>query len=91
MPGSIVIQQPPGSAGRLLLLCHSVNGGAPDLLPLGELLASSFPDAFVVSVESGQASALDDGHDWFAVRGLALEIIRCSGAQVLRCSGAQVH
>jgi phospholipase/carboxylesterase len=69
----MIIQQPTGTAEQLILLFHGVGANAQNMAPLGQRLANEFPNAFVVSVDSPQASDLGPGRQWFSVRGVTEE------------------
>jgi len=69
---SIVVQRPAAPV-RLILLFHGVGSSAPDLEPLGRMIASAFPDAFVVSVNAPHPSDLGRGYQWFSVGGITEE------------------
>jgi phospholipase/carboxylesterase len=73
----LVIHRPaPSAAGTpvpLVLLFHGVGSRAEDLRPLGEVLATTFPSAWVVSVRSPDRSDLGAGWQWFSVRGITEE------------------
>ena len=73
MPASMIIQQPSGIAGQLILLFHGVGANAQNMAPVGQALAKECPDAFVVSVDAAQASDMGAGRQWFSVRGVTEE------------------
>lgn len=73
MPASMVIQQPSGIAGQLILLFHGVGANAQNMVPVGRALAKEIPDAFVVSVDAAQACDMGVGRQWFSVRGVTEE------------------
>lgn len=66
----IVVQQPEGVPGQLVLLFHGVGATAADMLPLARRLAERFPQAFVVCVNAPVASDLGQGFQWFSVVGI---------------------
>ncbi len=71
MRNDLLIQRPDAATTRhLLLLFHGVGSSAEDLRPLGEALASQWPEACVVSVRSPDPSDLGQGWQWFSVRGV---------------------
>jgi phospholipase/carboxylesterase len=70
MAASLVIQQPARPAGQLILLFHGVGANAQGMAPLGQAMASHFPQAMVVCVESPHASDLGAGFQWFSVVGV---------------------
>lgn len=65
-----VVVQRPQRAAQLVLLFHGVGSSAADLVPLGEVIARSRPDAMVVSVDGPHASTLGRGREWFSVLGV---------------------
>lgn len=76
MSDTIIIQQPLHAAQQLLVLHHGVGGTAQDMVPLGQHLATQFPNAFIVSVHAPYASDLGSnsaGAQWFSVQGITDE------------------
>ena len=73
MSESIIVARPDGPAQQLMLLFHGVGGGAPDLVPLGKVLAEEFPAAFIVSVAAPAPSGTGGGREWFSVLGISEE------------------
>jgi phospholipase/carboxylesterase len=73
MSESVIVARPEGQARQLMLLFHGVGGGAPDLVPLGLVLAAEFPEAFVVSVAAPAATEGGGGRQWFSVLGISEE------------------
>jgi phospholipase/carboxylesterase len=71
MSDSIIVARPEGQAQQLMLLFHGVGADAPDLVPLGRLLAAEFPQAFIVSVAAPLPSG--PGRQWFPVQGITEE------------------
>lgn len=69
---SIVVSRPAIPA-ELVLLFHGVGASAHVLLPLAETIASSLPQAMVVSVDAPFASDFGTGRQWFSVRGVTEE------------------
>lgn len=67
--GDIVVQRPEQSA-QLILLLHGVGSQAASMVPLGQQLASAFPQAMVVSVQGPWPSDLQQGFQWFSVLGI---------------------
>lgn len=65
-----IIVQAPAAASHLFLLFHGVGASAAGLVPIGERLATEFPQAAVVSVPSPHESDLGAGRQWFSVRGI---------------------
>lgn len=66
----LVVHTPSALAARLILLFHGVGSRPEDLVPLGRILASADPAAWVVSVRSPDACDLGSGWQWFSVRGV---------------------
>lgn len=76
----IIIQQPAGQAQQLVLLFHGWGSSAASMLPLGERLASAFPNAMVVAVNAPDAADAaahlapgTTGYQWFSVIGVTEE------------------
>ena len=63
---ALVIQQPAGAARQLVLLFHGLGADAEDLRPVGERLASEYPQALVVSVRAPYPSGFGFGYQWIA-------------------------
>lgn len=71
LQNDLLIQRPDSLPPRqLLLLFHGVGSSAEDLHPLGQALAALQSQAFVVSVQSPDASDLGQGWQWFPVQGV---------------------
>jgi phospholipase/carboxylesterase len=70
---ALIVQQPAGSAGQLMLLFHGVGADADDLVPLGRHLAAAFPQAWVVSLDAAFPSDMNSGRQWFSIRGVTEE------------------
>lgn len=68
-----IIQRPASPAAQLILLFHGVGANAQSMKPLGERLATEFPQAMVVAVASYQPSANGTGFQWFSVAGITEE------------------
>jgi phospholipase/carboxylesterase len=79
----VVVQKPAGEARQLMVLFHGVGATPQDLLPLGECLAQTFPDAYVVSVQAPYASDMGQGFQWFSVRDITEESRPARVAEVL--------
>lgn len=73
MSESIIVARPEGPAEQLMLLFHGVGSTALDMLPLGRVMATEFPAAFIVSVAAPAASEAGAGREWFSVRGISEE------------------
>ena len=69
MSDSLIVARPEGQALQLMLLFHGVGATPQDLLPLGRMLATEFPAAFVVSVAAPGACE-GGGRQWFSVQGI---------------------
>ncbi len=67
MSVSVVIQQPEGAAGQLVLLFHGVGGVPDNLLALGRALAAKFPSALIVSVCAPERFEFGAGYQWFSI------------------------
>ena len=63
---SLIIQEPADPAAQLILLCHSAGSDAASLLPLGERLCETFPQAIIVSLQADSAAVTPQGFAWFA-------------------------
>jgi len=70
MSDSIIVARPEGQAQQLMLLFHGVGANAPDLVPLGRVLAAEFPAAFIVSIAAPLPSEGCGGRQWFPVQGV---------------------
>lgn len=68
---ALIVQQPEGRAGQLILLLHGVGADAQDLVPLGRHLARAFPQAWVVSLDGTDPSDMNAGRQWFSIRGVS--------------------
>ena len=66
-PRSIVVHKSAGRPEQLILLFHGVGATPEGLVPLGQRLASAFPNGTVVSVAAPHASDISTGYQWFAV------------------------
>ena len=73
MSESIIVARPDGPTQQLMLLFHGVGSTALDLVPLGKVLATEFPAAFVVSVAAPAPSGAGGGREWFPVLGITEE------------------
>ena len=62
---SLVIQEPADPAAQLILLCHAAGADAASLLPLGERLCETFPQATIVSLQADAPAAAPHGFEWF--------------------------
>ncbi len=53
-------------SAQLILLCHAAGADAASLLPLGERLCETFPQATIVSLQADNPAAAPQGFEWFA-------------------------
>lgn len=67
MSDSVIVARPEGQAQQLMLLFHGVGATALDLVPLGRVLATEFPEAFIVSVAAPSPASSGEGRQWFSV------------------------
>ena len=70
MPEPISIQLPAAAPERLILLFHGVGSTPESMVPLGDMLASAFPTAAVLSVPSPDPCDMGAGRQWFSVLGI---------------------
>jgi phospholipase/carboxylesterase len=70
MSDSIIVARPEGQAQQLMLLFHGVGADAQDLVPLGRVLATEFPAAFVVSIAAPLPCEAGGGRQWFSVQAI---------------------
>lgn len=70
MSDSILVQSLANSPDQLFLLFHGVGSNPQNMVPLGELLASEFKQATVISVASPDPCDMGSGYQWFSVRGI---------------------
>ena len=73
MSESVIVARPEGPAQQLMLLFHGVGATAQDLVPLGRVLATEFPQAFIVSIAAPLPSESGGGRQWFSVQGISEE------------------
>lgn len=73
MHPSVVVQRPAGPPAQLFLLFHGFGTDEHDMVPLGQLLATDFPNALVVSVGAVEPSDSGPGRQWFSLRGITDE------------------
>jgi phospholipase/carboxylesterase len=62
---SLIIQEPADAPGQLILLFHAAGADAASLLPLGERLCETFPQATIVALQAGAPTANALGFEWF--------------------------
>lgn len=67
---SLIIQEPADPAAQLILLCHAGGADAASLLPLGERLCETFPQATIVALQAVMPAATPEGFEWFATSDL---------------------
>jgi phospholipase/carboxylesterase len=70
MPDAVIVQMPSTPPQQLILLFHGVGSTPQNMAPLGQRLASEFPQAAVVCVASPDRSDMGEGFQWFSVRGI---------------------
>jgi phospholipase/carboxylesterase len=80
---SLVIQEPSEQALQLIVLCHAAGADAASLLPLGERLRETFPQATIASLQADAPAATPQGFAWFATDGLTEENRAARVAQAL--------
>ena len=69
---SLIIQEPADAAVQLILLFHAAGADAASLLPLGERLCETFPQATIVSLQADTPAALQTVvRDWQERSGVA--------------------
>jgi len=66
----LIIQEPAEQAAQLIVLCHAAGDDAASLLPLGERLCETFPQATIVSVQADIPAATPKGFEWFSTVGV---------------------
>ncbi len=65
---SLIVHPPEGGqAKQLFLLFHGVGAAPDDLVPLGRILAQSFPQSAVVSVQAPHDCPYSSGYQWYSV------------------------
>ena len=67
---SLIIQQPRGAARQLVLLFHGLGASEEDLRPVGERLATEYPEALVASLRAPHPSSFGIGYQWFSVEAI---------------------
>lgn len=70
MTNARIIQLPNTRPEQLILLFHGVGGAPDDLVPVGQRLAATFPNAAIVSIPSRHPSDFGRGYQWFSVSGI---------------------
>ena len=64
--GALIIQQPVGAARQLVLLFHGLGADAEDLGPVGQRLATEYPQALVVSLRAPHPCDFGFGYQWIS-------------------------
>ncbi len=67
---NILVQQPEGSADKLILLFHGVGDNPVSMGEIGKYFAAAFPHALVVSIGSPDICDFGRGFQWFSVQGV---------------------
>lgn len=80
---SLIIQEPAEQAAQLIVLFHAAGADAASLLPLGERLCETFPQAAIVSLQADAPSDAPQGFAWFVTAGVTEENRTARVAQVL--------
>ncbi|MES2584615.1 MAG: esterase [Pseudomonadota bacterium] len=88
---SLVIQEPADQAAQLILLCHAAGADAASLLPLGERLCETFPQATIVSLQADAPAATPLGFEWFATNDVTEDNRAARVAQALPALQTAVH
>ncbi len=63
---ALIVQQPAGAARQLVLLFHGLGADAEDLRPVGQRLASEYPQALVVSLRAPYPCDFGFGYQWIS-------------------------
>lgn len=87
---SLILQEPVESV-QLILLCHAAGDDAASLMPLGERLCETFPQATVVSLQANAAADAPQGFAWFGLAGITEENRPARMAQALPALQAAVR
>ncbi|OYU46682.1 MAG: esterase [Burkholderiales bacterium PBB4] len=87
---SLILQEPAESV-QLILLCHAAGDDAASLMPLGERLCETFPQATVVSLQANAAADAPQGFAWFSLAGITEENRPARIAQALSALQAAVR
>jgi phospholipase/carboxylesterase len=64
---ALILQQPSGPVRQLVLLFHGYSADEEQMRPLGERLATEYPQALVVSLRASQPTTFGFGYQWFAI------------------------
>lgn len=67
---NVIVQQPEGTANKLILLFHGVGDNPVSMGEVGKFFAKAFPQAQVVSVGSPDPCDFGRGFQWFSVQGV---------------------
>jgi phospholipase/carboxylesterase len=73
MSDAIVLQLPATQAEQLILMFHGVGGSPDDLAGVGQRLATTFPNAAIISIPGRHHSDFGRGYQWFSVSGVTEE------------------
>jgi phospholipase/carboxylesterase len=63
---ALIVQRPDERAQQLVLLFHGLGADERGLRPVGERLATEYPNAFVVSVRAPEACDFGFGYQWIS-------------------------
>lgn len=88
---SLVIQEPAGQAAQLIVLCHAAGADAASLLPLGERLRETFPQATIVSLQADSPAVTPQGFEWFSTVDVSEDNRATRAAQALPALQAAVY
>lgn len=91
MPDCFHIFQEPAEPAQLIVLCHAAGADAGSLLPLGERLRETFPQAAVVSLQADTCADSTQGFAWFSLADVTEENRPARVAQALPALQAAVH
>lgn len=67
MPDLSLVIQEPAEPAQLIVLCHAAGADAASLLPLGERLRETFPQATIVSLQAATPVDEFQGFAWFSL------------------------
>ena len=63
---ALIVQRPASPTRQLVLLFHGLGAGAEDLRPVGERLATEYPQALVVSLRAPYPCDFGFGYQWIS-------------------------
>lgn len=69
-PNALIIQAPSTPAAQLIVLFHGVGAHAQHMQHVGQALARTFAQAYVVCVNAPYPSGHANGFEWFSVAGI---------------------